>query len=1070
MFRKRLAFALLVLAALVFSVEGAFAQEGTITGTVVDAESAESLAGVNVVVEELQSGAATDAEGQFRIAGVPAGSYTLVATYVGYQRTSVSVEVEAGETTTVQIELPPGAVELEDLVVTALGIEREERSLGYAVEQVSGADLEGAGETNFISTLAGKTAGTQINSSTQMGGSARIEIRGASSVAGSNQPLIVVDGTPLDNTDFNRTAQASGSGGYDYGNAASMLNPSNIESISVLKGASASALYGSRASNGVIEITTKSGSREEGIGVSFQTGLTVGELYNLPNYQNKYGGGASPNFAQNSQGQLVADFGTDQSWGPRLDGREVREWFSYDDVNGLKGETTPWDAHPNNVENFYQSTLTANTNVAFSQGEEEYNYRLSVNDERQRGAAPQSTLRRQTFAFNGSLDLTDRLTSSVNSQFITQSARGRPGSGYTNANGPWLQFNHFGQRQIDLSDDAPMQDIVRPNGDQRSWNWANNTTAPENGTIIYANNPYWLRRKNFQEDGMKRLFGKIQIDYDLTDNLSAQANTRTDFYTLRTQDRVAPGSIGRTRFSGAIEGYEEEVREVQETNVGAKLEYNADLTDQLDLRATSGVNYRYNSLERNLGRTSGGLVSADVYTVESSVERPDVTDYFEEKGLVGVYGDLSFGYSEMLYVGGSLRNDWASTLPEDNNSYLYPSVNASFVFSSLSVLEQSNVLSFGKLRVNWSQVGRDTEPYQLSFTYDASTPYSGKPLKSLSNVLPNSQLKRELTTSFEVGTQLRFFQDRVGLDATYYTRETTDLIQEVRNSSASGFSARVLNAGTISNKGVELSLDFTPIVATESFNWDLRLNWSKNVNRVEELAEGIDNLPVNRQDNTPPFGPEIVAREGEELGTFYGNGFKTNENGERIVLPGSFFTYVTEGPKVLGSYRPDWLGSASTSMSYNNFRLSVLVDGQKGGKIWSLSNLFGLYSGMFQETVQDNIRQLGLVPEGANTATMSGSAFFQGLFGNHEAHLYDASYIKLREASLSYSLPQQWLSGTPLQQFNVSLIGRDLATLLKYTPNFDPTAITRSSGNLQGIEAGQMPPKRTLGVRLRATF
>jgi len=1068
MLKKSLTLALLALAAFAFSVEGAFAQ-GTVTGTVVDATNSETLPGVNVVVEDLGVGGATDSEGQFRITDVPAGSYTLSATYVGYQESTRSIEVQDGETTTVRIQLQRSAVELQDVVVTALGIEREERSLGYAVEQVSGADLEQAGETNFLSTLTGKSAGTTVSTSSQMGGSANINIRGASSIAGDNQPLVVVDGVPLDNSTFNSSGQASGSGGYDYGNAASMINPSNVKSVSVLKGASASALYGSRASNGVILVTTKDGGeRDEGIGVSFETGVTVGQLYNYPNYQNKYGGGSSSNF-QMIDGQLRADYGTDQSWGPRLDGRMVREWFSFDDVNGKEGELTPWDAHPNNVQNFFRNSLTSNTNLGFSQAGEGYNYRLTLNDKRQQGSSPKSNLERQTFGFNGQLDMSEKLSASANARFVNEDVRGRPGSGYSNANGPWLQFNHFGQRQVDLSEDAPMRDIQRPDGSQRSWNWANSTSAPGSGSIIYANNPFWLREKNFQEDDTQRIFGDISISYDILSDLTASVFGRTDYYNQRRQDRVAVGSVGRTRFSGSIAGYEETIREVQETNVGGDLQYDGDLTESFSLSGTLGGKYRYNSLSSNLGRTNGGLISPEVYTVDNSPSRPTVNDYFQQSALAAVYGKATLGYQEMVYLGLTARNDWSSTLPADNNSYFYPSANLSFVFTELSALKDSDLLSFGKIRLNWSQVGRTTDPYQLSFSFPAGTPYNGKALKSLTNVLPNSELQRELTTEIEVGTKLQFFQNRLGLDATYYQKETTDLIQEVSTSSASGYSARSLNAGTISNKGVELGLDITPIVSTEDFSWDMRLNWSRNVNKVESLAEGIENLPV-ASDNTPPFGPEIVAREGEELGTFWGSDFATNDSGERIATPGSFFTYRATGNKVLGSYRPDWTGSASTTFSYSNFSLRVLADGQKGGKIWSLSNLFGLYSGIFQETVQNNMREVGVVPDGAGSAEISPKSMYQGLFGNHRAHLYDASYIKLREASLSYRLPQEWLADTPLRQFNVSVVGRNLATLLKYTPNFDPTAVTRDSGNLQGIEAGQMPPKRTLGIRLRANF
>ena len=1055
----------------------AFAQDGNIEGTVVDQTTTNTIPGVNVLVTELGSGTATGRNGEFRIEGVSPGSYTLRVSFVGYTTKEVPVEVSANETTTIRVELVPSEVRLENVVVTALGIEREERALGYSVGTVDGADLEQAGETNFISTLAGKSSGVDVKSASQMGGSARIEIRGAGSITGDTQPLIIIDGVPINNSSFNSTTQIRGGGGYDYGNAASMINPSDIESISVLKGSSAAALYGSRASNGVVRITTKDGSREEGIGVSFQSTLTVGDLYNLPDYQNKYGGGASPNFAM-IDGQLRADYGTDQSWGPRLDGREVREWFSYDDVNGFEGETTPWDAHPNNVENYFRQSLSSNTNVAFSQGGDSYNYRLSLNNTQQRGASPKSNMASRSFTVNGSVDLSERLTATANGTFTTEDYDRRAGSGYSSAVGPWVQFNHFGQRQVDLSEDAPMRDIERPNGTQRSWNWSNSTTAPQTGNIIYANNPFWARQKNYQTDDTQRLFGKVQLSYDLMENLPLMANTTTDYYTERRAERIAVGSVEQA-------SYDESVREVQETTVGGRLSYDGQLTETVSLQATAGTEYRYNNYSLNAGATSGGLVSPGVYTLENSVNRPSISDYFQEQALVGVYGDVSLGYNELVYLGGSLRNDWSSTLPSDQNSYLYPSVNASFVFSSLPALEGSDVLSFGKVRANWSQVGRDTGPYQLSFTYPTGTPFSGLPVKSLPGNLPNSDLERELKTSFEVGARLQLFQNRVSLDATYYQNETENLIQNVDVSRASGFGSRTLNAGSISNKGVELQLGLTPIT-TEQVTWDLTLNWSKNVNEEESLAEGIENLPLGGF-AIPPFGPEIVAREGEPLGTFWGNGFVRDSTSGKKVVDGAGF-YNSEGPKVLGDYRPDWKGSVSTTVSVGNFTASFLVDGQKGGQIWSLSNLFGLYSGMFQSTVQNNIRQLGLLPQ--NVVTPDGEAFygvggsennpttsfgpaknvFQLLFGNHEAHMYSASYIKLREATISYTLPRRWFEGMAIQQFRVSAVGRNLATLLKYTPNFDPTAITTTSDIRQGYEIGQLPPKRTLGFRLNIQF
>ncbi|MFP4227915.1 MAG: SusC/RagA family TonB-linked outer membrane protein [Salinivenus sp.] len=1080
MLRKTFSLALLALFLLVPVLGTAFAQTGTIEGTVVDSLSSETLPGVNVVVEELGQGDATDSDGTFRIDDLPADSYTLRISFVGYREKTVPVEVEAGETTTLEVELVSSEVQLEDVVVTALGVEREQESVGSSIQQVEGQDLDQAGESNFVSSLTGRVSGAQIQNSNAMGGSSRITLRGPGSLSGSGQPLVVVDGVPIDNSNFNDLGQNTGSGGYDYGNAASMINPSDIESVSVLKGASAAALYGSRAADGVIEITTKSGRDEGGIGVNVQTGVEISDLYGFPDYQNKYGGGASPNFSENDEGQLVADYGTDQSWGPRLDGRQVREWHSYDDVSGAPvGETSSWDAHPNNVENFYNTGATWNTNVAFSQSDEDYNYRLSLKNEMQRGNSVESDMEQRNLGFNGSLNLTENLTASASANYVDEEARGRPGSGYTNANGPWLQFNHFGQRQVDLSDDAPMRDIVRPDGTQRSWNWANSTTAPETGDIIYANNPFWIRERNYQNDDSDRLYGKVELSYDLMDNLTVTADARTDYYTTRQEERIAIGSVEQSQ-------YEEDVREVQESHVGGTIDYTGQLTETVSVEALGGVDYRYNSLSRNQGVTQGGLSTRGVFTLENSVSRPSLDDYFQEQALIGAYGDVTFGYEDLAYVGGTLRNDWASTLPEDNNSYLYPSVNGSFVFSNLAALSESDLLSYGKIRLNWSQVGRDTDPYRLSFTYPIQSSFRGTIGQALPSSVPNFNLEPEIKSEWEIGTELQFFENRLGLDATYYSAEIENQIIQVEGSRASGYESRVLNAGTIANKGVELSLNATA-AETESFSWDWTVNWSKNVEEVVSLAEGVSRVPLNNAASAPPFGPSLTASEGGEFGVFYGPGFARTDEGDKIVSGNGF--YQDTGSQELGSYLPDWQGGVSTTLSYEGFRASILVDGQKGGNIWSLSNLFGLYSGMFSESAANNIRQLGARPDAVledgspfygvggtedNPTTAAGNAsaknVLQLLFGNHEAHLYDASYIKLREVTLSYSLPQQWFSGTQVQNMTASLYGRNLATLLKYTPNFDPTAVVRGSSNLQGIEAGQMPPRRTIGFRLSLNF
>jgi TonB-linked SusC/RagA family outer membrane protein len=1061
----RTAFFTVFIFALLGAGNAAWAQDGNITGTVLDSETEETVPGANVVIDELQQGTATDAQGAFELSGIAPGDYTLTVSYLGYQSTSTSVTVEAGETTDVEIMITPSAVQLGDVVVTALGIERDERSLGYAVQEVSGEELAGTAETNFVSNLQGRIAGADISTSNSMGGSARIVLRGARSVSGNNQPLIVIDGTPLDNSSFTSAGQAGGGGGYDYGNAAQMINPDNVESVSILKGPNAAALYGSRAANGVIEITTKSGeSIADGvIGVDIRTSASTKQVYGLPDYQNTYGGGSWRPFSMNDQGQYIVDFGTDQSWGPRLDGRPVRQWYSYDDVNGLLGETTPWEANPNNVEDYFNTGTVFNTSVAFSQGGENFNYRASVKNVMEEGVYPNSSLDRSSVSFNGSLDLSEKLSTNLQATYTNTQGQGRPGTGYDGRN-VFQQFNHFGQRQLDLGENSYMRDYERPDGSQRGWNWTGGEEGARAGDLIYFDNPYWTQFNNFQEDENDRIFGGVGLSYDVNDDLQLSTSARTDLYTDRRQERVAVGSTIQDQ-------YREEIRQVREINARVQADYSTQLTDQFSLDAYAGSDYRYNSYDLSIGNTQGGLSLPGVYTLENSISRPAVTDFFEERKLIGAYGNVTFGYNDLVYVDGSLRNDWSSTLPEGENSYLYPSVKGSFIFSDLSTFDNVNFLSNGKVRLGWAQVGNDTDPYQLRPAYDLDVPFRGNPVQSVPGQLNNPNLKPEITTSVEAGLELGLFEDRLALDLAVYRDVSRDQILGVEVSRASGYQSLLVNAGEIENQGVELALNGTPIV-NDDMRWDITVNWATNSNEVIELDEslGLESYTIGGT----PFGPDVVARVGEPYGTLFGVGYQYDDEGN-IILNSSGIP-ETSAPKSLGSYTPDWTAGLQTSFSYKSIDVSASLNGQKGGNIYSVTNMFGMYSGLVEETVEGDVREVGFVPDGVYendagelvewTGRVDPNAFsISGFFGNNEANTFDATHIKLQSVSVRYTLPEMWFNRTPIRTLSVAVQGTNLATLYKKTPHFDP-ATALSATNLQGVEAGQIPPQRTYGISL----
>ncbi|HEX6983151.1 MAG TPA: SusC/RagA family TonB-linked outer membrane protein [Balneolaceae bacterium] len=1039
-----------------FFVSFAIAQTGTLTGTVTDQETGRPLPGVNIYIPELERGAATNAQGEYTIEGIDFGTYTLRATYIGFQTYKDQVVVDA-ETVTQDISLIPQTQQLDDVVVTALGIERQERSLGYSVQEVSGADLNAIQESNFVGTLTGKIAGANITNSNAIGGSSRIVLRGVNSLTGNNQPLFVVDGIPISNANFTTANQRRGAGGYDYGNAASIINPNNIASVTVLKGAGAAALYGSRAANGVIQITTKDGSAAQGgLGVFINSGVTVTQVFGLPDYQNLYGGGSNAPFRVNGEGQLVVDFATDESWGPRLDGRPVRQWYSYDNVNGLLGQTTPWVAHPNNVTDFFNNGIKFDNSIAFAQGAEDYNFRLSLSNMQQTGIYPNSKFQRNQVSFNGTLHLNDKLSATISTNYIYSDVRGRPGTGYANQN-VFLQFNHFGQRQIDLGEESYMADIFRPDGSQRAWNWAD----PVLGTIRFTDNPYWVRRMNYQDDDTQRIYGKVALSYEFTENLSLTADVGTDFYTERRAERVAVGSQ-------AVSNYNEQVLEVQETNAQVTLDYARDFTDAFSFDAFVGGNARYEDLSQNIAESQGGLSAPEVYTIENSVSRPTITDIFQKELVLSLFGSATIGYENMLFLDLGLRNDWSSTLPLGNNSYLYPSASASFVFSELGMFNDSEVLDFAQLRVGWSQVGNDTEPYRLAFTYPFDIPFGDLPQLSVQNTLSNPNLRPETTTAWEVGTRLEFFNSRLNLDVTYYNEETVNQILDVEVSRGSGFDRILLNAGTLTNEGVEVALNVTPVQSlSNGLTWSIGVNWARNVNTVTELTPGITTLTLG----IAPFNVDIAARVGETYGVILGTDFVYDENGNKVISPDG--TYLaTNQPQVLGSYVPDWSGGLSTTLHYRGFTLAAAVNGQKGGSVYSVSNAFGLYSGMFEETVENDIREVGMTPEGVlpsgepYTGVVGPETFFKGLFSVAAAHVYDASFIKLQQVSLSYTLPIEWFENTPISGLQVSLLGRNLAILYKESPNIDPTNVI-SSTNVQGIEAGQIPPQRSYGFSVQ---
>lgn len=1029
------------------------AQDRIVTGKVTD-ETGQGLPQVTVLVKGTSIGTPTDADGNYRLS-IPENSKVLIFRFLGY----VTKEVQIQNLSEINVTLSPDVTDVGEVVVTALGISREKRSLGYAVQEIKGENINQVKPDNIVNALSGKIAGVQVTGSQGgLGGSSRIVIRGVNSISGNNQPLFVVDGTPVNNSNFN--SGTNGGGGIDYGNAAGDINPDDVESISVLKGASAAALYGSRAANGVILITTKKGTKNKGMGITFSTGVTFNDVLILPDYQNEYGGGYKQEFDL-YEGQPVVNYAADESWGPRMDGTPVRQWYSWYPDDPDFGQMTPFLPHPNNVKEFYETGITTNNNIAFSGGNQTNQYRLSFTNYHSTSTIPNNSLDRNTVALNASSDLTDKLKISSSISYVSTFNNNIPGNGYGSGAGNVVtSFNQWFQRQLDMN---KLKNYQTADGVDRTWN----IKSPTNLDPLYWENPLYVLNNSTNDMNRERVLGNISMKYQIAPNLSVQGWVRTDFYTDRRQERIASGSIPQDRYS-------ESIRQFRENNYELLVQYSKNFENELSLNVNMGANSRQSKYNNNSAATVGGLNVPNFFTIGASIDRPSITDSESNREVNSIYGSASLGYKGTYFLEASLRNDWSSTLPAENNSFLYPSFTGSVVISELIDVD---FLSFAKIRGSWSEVGNDTSPYQLSLTYSGQTNYGSLPAYTVPNTLNNPYLKPETITSTEVGVEMSFLDSRFGLDVTYYNISATDQILPLDIASTSGYTSTIVNAGEMVNQGWEVQLKANPLRSQTGLNWDVSFNWARNRNEVKELAVGQENYLI------ASWGPSINAKIGQPYGTFVTDGFVYHENGQRIVQDNGFFAQATN--QTYGSYLPDWTGGFTNTLSYKSLSLNVHVDFQSGGTLYSVSNRYGTYSGMFQETVGLNdrgnplrdpvadgggVRADGVKEDGSpNDVYVDAQDYFKHIRNRREYFLYDASFVKLREVRLTYSLPSALLTSLPVNGIDISLVGRNLAILHSNVPNVDPES-AYGSGNVQGFENGQHPSTRSIGFNFVFRF
>jgi TonB-linked SusC/RagA family outer membrane protein len=1068
---------------LFLGVVGMAIAQRTVTGKV-SGDDGEALIGATITVKGAAGGTRTNVTGDYTLQ-VPAGATTLVFSYTGY----ATQEITLGASNSVNVTLASG-VQLTETVVTAMGVSRYKNELPYSAQKVEGEDVTRTRENNLISSLGGKVAGLEVRRNNGLGASTNIVLRGTKSLTGNNQALFVVDGVPVDNSNSNTTNQKTGRGGYDYGNPADDINPDDIESVTVLKGAAASALYGSRASNGVVMINTKKGRANKGLGVSVNLGLNTGtyDPSTFAKYQNKYGGGYGQYYEDPSgyflsrdiNGDGVADLvvptSEDASWGHKFDpSLQVYQWDAFDPTSPYYKKSKPWVAATNGPSALFERTVGTNNSVFIDGSNEKGYFKLGYTRASDKGLLPNSQINKDMVDFGGGLNLTDRLKMFAAINYTSTDGLGRYGTGYDAKN---LMTNV--RQWWEVNTDVLEQKDAYFRGKQNvTWNWADPTSL----VPIYWDNPYWTRYQNYESDHRNRYFGNFGASWKVTNWFDVTARMSLDQYDEIQEERIAIGSIDVPIYSR----FNRVFREINYDVLGQTKQFNL-IGEKLKFDALIGMNIRKQDYSTILATTNGGLSVPNVYSLSNSANALNApVEVLNQRQVNGIFGKAGFVYDGWAILDLTMRGDRSSTLPVNNNTYYYPSASLGIIFSNW--LKDSKAISFGKLRFNYAQVGNDAPPHSTLDVFNLEAPYNGVALASATstnansaatNTKNNSNLKPESTQGWETGLEMRFLRDMFGFDATYYDQKTIDQILPVATSRATGYSAKYINAGSVENKGIELSLFIRP-VHSRDWDWRVDLNWARNRNKVVALSEGIDNLQLASFQG----GVSINAALGQAYGTIRGDNF-VYLNGQKVVASTGYYQRSATSNEVIGNVNADWTGSVSTSLRYKHFTLSGLVDVRQGGQVFSLDLYYGLATGLYPETAVLNdkgneVRAAladggGLIVPGvladgtANTKRVSAANF--GIYGYRRnpaaAFVYDASYIKLREVNLAYDLPTAWL-GSSVKGISVGVYGRNLWIIHKNLPYADPEDGI-SAGNVQGYQVGAVPSVRTIGVNLHLKF
>ncbi len=1022
-----------------------------ITGKVTSMMDETGLPGVNVVVKGTSTGTITDLDGSFKVE-VPDANAVLVFSYVGY----VTEEIQVNGRNVIDIVLAENIESLDEIVVTALNISREKKSLGYSVSEVKSEEFNIARENNVINSLSGRVAGLQITkAATGVDGSSRVVLRGISSILGGNRPLFVIDGIPM-NAGYGGSGQW---GGTDSGDALSDLNPEDIESMSVLKGAGAAAAYGSRGANGVILITTKNGSGKKGLGVSLNSSYTVENPMVLPKLQNKYGqgvfgtypavGGTPPLPARNDPWTW--------SYGPEMDGTVRTDWA---------GNESPYSPQENPLKEFLRTGSTFTNTVAVGSSNENSSFRASITNLNSKGLYPNNDMNKQTLNVRGTSNIKDIVELDAKITYIHNKVNNRPYLTESGANA--------GLSMTVMPRNIGVDDLRANtyNADGNEMTWTNDPTY---------NNMYWVLDNRANNDEKNRMQTMMSLKFNFLKRFSFLVRSGLDYSNRTFRETANEGSL--TVASGRGSMSHSSGNNI-EWNSDALLTYGNDAGDFIyDL--SLGGNYRYDQW-KGLNQSGNGMKIPDFFHI-SNFNEYGTGEWFGEKAVMSLYGLGQLAYKNFLYFDFTVRNDWSSTLPVGSNSYFYHSENLSFLFADAFNLT-SKIFSSGKLRGSYAKVGNDTGPYQTQQYYSISQINVQYPVGSIGSQLAFFNYRPEITHSWELGTNLGFFDERLMFDFTYYESYSKDQIMNVPMLPSTGYGSKKMNAGEISNKGIEIQIDGLIMSRPGGFKWNVVLNYSRNKSKVVKLADGLEEIRLNTL-----WHADIMAYPGEEYGVIVGIDYKRDDQGRKLI---DKFGFAQPGErKILGSINPDWMGGLSNVLSYKGIMFSFLIDAQMGSELYSWGKSYkGLY-GTGEETLEGRAEFYAThFPSGAPLPGVDPDGYYESGISEGDgqpnavpidpAYRYynlwnrtiakesvlDGSNIRMREMVLGYTLPASLLDNTPLQSVSLAFTGRNLFFLYKNTMHIDPESGYSSGNTGNGFEHSSLPSTRSYGFNLRVSF